>query len=250
MKVNDILNPLHELFSLQGDKVVFDKSNAYTSWAPKASMADFSTTYTLQGNAIYSIADLQYNNETRDMLYKMKLNVPDEELYKFLDHIAEEVAFLISTLKVEYIVRVPSSSVFLSRVVAFLAERHGVPEASFLSIRKTPIQDIKFNKRSPHLEGMDREDIAEIKQQVMKHIQHQINDDNEYLEAKRFPKNLLGFITGFFQVSGDAQQLRGKRVLIIDDNLSSGNTMKDIVDMFKIQYECEPSGLVFFKLKM
>lgn len=250
MNINKLLNPLTELFSVKDDEPYFDSSNEDTTWSEKASMADFEKVHTLYGNIVYALAGLRYNPNTREMLHKLKLKLKDEELSKFINFITNDISLLMNELKIDYLVQVPSSSLFLRNTMQSLSSLSGVPLANFLSIKKVPIQNLKFNKRSPQLEGMDRYDIEEVKSQVMKHIRHQIEDDNEYLEAKRFPKNLLGFITNFFEVSGDVKQLEGKRVLIVDDNLSSGNTMKDIVDMFSLQYKAQTSGLVIFKLKM
>lgn len=250
MNIDQVLNPLQELFSVKNDRVEFDPENQYTSYMKKTTTSDFNKVYTLQGNVVYSIADMRYNPDTRDMLYKLKNGIKDEDVHAFLNHIIEDIDFLVKELGIEFIIQVPSSSKFLQKVSSEISQRVNIPQASFVSIQKIPLSELKFNKRSPQLENMDRDDIAEIKQQVIKHIQYQLKDGNEYLEAKRFPKNLLGFITGFFKVSGNPEQLKGKKVLIIDDNLSSGNTMKDIVDMFSIQYQSQASGLVLFSLKL
>lgn len=247
--LNFILNPLKELFSMQGDEPVFDSESKHYSYKKAVSLEDFNKVYTLKGNIVYSLSDFKYFDDTRDIFYKLKYKVRDEEVNKFLDFISEEMALIMNSNKIDYIVKVPSSSIFLQKVIDFTKNRYNIPEASFVNIKKTPIEQLKFNKRSPALEGYDRDEVKELQQQVMKHINYQIEDGNEYLEAKRFPKQLLSLITGFFQVSGDAQALKGKKVLIIDDSYASGNTIKDIVDMFSTQFDCTSIGLVLFTFK-
>ncbi len=242
------MNRQKENFSLVNNKVTFDPDNPYYSYRQGEGLNSFFKTVSPQGNIIYTISEASYNEEIKPVMLALKNGIDDAELDKYLEYIHSKLSFIISNMAIDYIVPVPSSSGFMFNIMKKIYSKYSLPEATFLSITKTPIAQLKFNKRSPLLQEYERDEIAELKNEVFKYIQLQVDDGNEYLEAKRFPKLLLPLVTNFFTLKGDLSQLSGKNVLMLDDNIASGTTIKDIVDMMSIQCKSRVYGLTLFKL--
>jgi hypothetical protein len=239
-----------EGFSNKNGRIEFDPDdpNYLYKKSQQVSYADFFETVTVNGHRVLSLATAKYGDNTKEIFRKIKNGVEPEEIGKFLDFVSDHIKFLVEKIKADYIISLPSSSKFLSSFMNILSERTEIPTADFLNIKKNKINELKFNKRSLLLDGIDRDEMYDLKMKVEKAIRYQIEDGEDYLEAKRFPKTLLPLVTNFFSVTGETSRLNGKNVLVIDDNLASGASIKEMVDMLSIQFDCEPTGLVLFKL--
>lgn len=204
---------------------------------------------------IYSVLNYISNDETTKLLTSLKGKGPyvvnEKQLDTLLNQIVGACKKIINDVDPEVIIFPKSSSELLKKFVDKLTAAYPsikvVDEGFVKKVLAAGDEEALINKQHPDWEKFASEhpDAAdELKKSLKRHIK----DGN--LEVKKLYKPYAKFIKNFIQMkdaSNTLDQVIGKRVLVVDDVLSSGSTM---LEMFRQLKEFEPeviSGLTIFK---
>jgi hypothetical protein len=207
-------------------------------------------------SVIYSILNYVSSTESSKLLSSIKGKGPysvDQKQYDFfLEQVIESCTKLMSVAKPDVIIYPQSSSKLVGDFAKHLSLKF--PNAHLLSdvfvkkiLKAEDIEPLintahpdwkKFVETHPH-------EVEKLRRSLLKQI-----EDHGALELKKLYKPYLKFIKNFIEMKDAYQVLEtvlDKRVLVIDDVLSSGSTM---IEMLRQLKELEPkylSGLTIFK---
>lgn len=198
-------------------------------------------TKTPNGNIIYSLESYKYIKG--DTLMKdLKKVEEDKFISEYLMGVIDVLSDFLKKNKFDYIVNVPSSSIFLQKVYYKLLDLAGSTQPTINIIKNHP-NKIEFN-RELALKKLNVDLVNKLEIDFYKNLSSHIKTGK--FEAKKFYKPLLKFAKNMFTFETKTN-LKNKKILIIDDNLATGTTMKNILDSLSEQHNCLVVGLTLFK---
>lgn len=234
-----------------------------TSWKETSTPDTISTSFkripyktVLKGSEpIYSILNYVSGDESTKLLTSLKgkgpYQVNEKQLDQLLTGVVTAAKKFIDHFDPEVIIYPKSSSKLVTLFVEKL--KHAYPkikiadEGFVKKILKAGDEEALINTEHPDWKKFATEHpdaVAELKKSLLRHIK-----DGE-LELKKLYKPYVKFIKNFIEMkdaSNTLDQVIEKRVLVVDDILSSGSTM---IEMFRQLKEFEPeslAGLTIFK---
>lgn len=204
---------------------------------------------------IYSILNYISSEQTTNMLTSLKGKGPYTVNARILDELMTGVVGaskkIIEHLDPQIILYPKSSSdlvkKFVDKLKATYKKIEIVDEAFVKKVLQAGDEEALINTQHPDWKKFASENpdaVDELKKSLKRHIK----DGN--LEIKKLYKPYVKFIKNFVELkdaSATLDHVLGKRVLVVDDILSSGTT---ILEMFRQLREFEPeslSGLTIFK---
>lgn len=226
-----------ESLNYDNKKIVVGKNQSF-----KFKKNNLYQTKTPDGNIIYSLESYKYVKN--DTLMKDLKNVEDNEfISEYLMSVIEILSDFLKKNKFDYIVKVPSSSIFLQKVYSKLLDLAGSTLPTINIIKNHP-NKIEFN-RELALKKLNVDLVNKLEIDFYKNLSPHIKTGK--FIAKKFYKPLLKFAKNMFTFETKTD-LENKKILIIDDNLATGTTMKNILDGLSEQHNCFVIGLTLFKL--
>lgn len=209
----------------------------------------------LQHNEIYSVLNYISTPETMKLLTSLKGRGPYEvsqaQLDRFLSQVADASSGLIKRLNPEVIIYPASTSTLVKGFVDKLKEKHPSIKVTSEAFIKKSLKgaDVKavLNTEHPEWAKFEAENpkaVAQLKQTLKHHL------ENGELELKKLYKPYLKFIKNFIQlkdVSETIDVVSGKRVLIVDDVLSTGTTIREMIRQVEELEPAQVSTLTIFK---
>lgn len=248
-----------EGISAAQDRVVLST----TSWKETSSKDTIGTSFkripyktSIKGSdPIYSILNYVSSEETTKLLTSLKGKGPYTVNQKILDQLMTGVVGaskkILEHLDPDVIIYPKSSSdltkTFAEKLKAAYPKIQVVDEGFVKKMLKAGDEEAMINTSHPDWKKFVEEhpkDAANLK----KSLATQIANGN--LELKKLYKPYVKFIKNFVELKdayATLEQVLGKRVLVVDDILSSGTTM---LEMFRQLKEFEPemvAGLTIFK---
>ena len=206
---------------------------------------------------IYSLLNYISNDETTRILKSLKGKGPYETNDKQVEFLLNQAVsssackLIIKNVDPEVIIYPSSSSSLVKRFVEALKSKcpgcKVVDEAFVKKALKAGDEEAMINYDHPDWEKFAK-DHPDKASELKKSLARQIKDGE--LELKRLYKPYVKFIKNFIELknaSNTLDQIIGKRILVVDDVLSSGATM---LEMFRQLKEFEPetiAGLTIFK---
>lgn len=205
---------------------------------------------------IYSLFNYLSSPTTTNLLSSLKGRGPykinEKQLEAFFKQVNLASTQLVHNVNPDIIIYPKSSSTLTAKFVESLSnlapKAKILPDAFIKSLLKAEDVTPLINTSHPDWEKFAKEHPDEVKK--LKHsLAHHI-EEHGTLELKKLYKPYLKFIKNFIELekANDVlDQVIGKRVLVIDDILSSGTTM---IEMLRQLHELEPSylaGLTLFK---
>jgi len=234
-----------------------------TQHDPAASTVDSISTYirkqpyhtALQHDEVYSILNYISTPETMKLLTSLKgrgpYEVSPEQLDRFLVQVSQASAGLIKRLNPEVIVYPASTSTLVKGFVDHLKKAHPKIELATEAFIKKSLKgaDVKAVLNTDHPEwakfaAENPKAVEQLKQTLKHHL------ESGELEMKKLYKPYLKFIKNFIQlknVSETLEQVNGKRVLIVDDVLSTGTTIREMIRQVTELEPAQVSTLTIFK---
>lgn len=205
---------------------------------------------------VYSMLSYVSSDMSSDILKSLKSGSPfgvnEKQLDALMKQVKDSVGVLIKKLKPDIIIYPKSSSKLLSRFVNDISSTYPsakvLPEA-FIK-RALSAEDIEplINTEHPAWKKFSEENpksVHELKMSLKRQIK------NGELELKKLFKPHLKFIRNFIELK-DAynilDEIIGKKVLVMDDILSSGSTMNEMIRQLRELEVAQISGLTLFKL--
>lgn len=256
--VIDPISVLEDISASQGKLSI-----TTTNWKDASTETSISTyfkrnPYKFSPNGIettYSILNYVHSEETTKILNSLKGNGPytydDRQIKYLLEGVVGACKKLMSDLNPDVILYPKSSSPLLKRFVDLLHKTHPkvkfADEAFIKKILKAEDEEGLLNTDHPDWKKFAEkypDTVIELKKSIKRLIK------GGTLELKNFYKQHAKFLKNFIEMkdaSNTLDQVIGKRVLVVDDVLSSGSTM---LEMFRQLREFEPesiSGLTIFK---
>jgi hypothetical protein len=229
-------------------QVKFSKENplfSYKGFSNDISLKSFYASKTDYDNYIYSISMVNYT-DVKDLFNDLKHIDADDEIYVYYEFVKAHINFLIHVYKIDIICLVPSSSKFLNTLYNILINDNELRDATPIKITKNSIFDVKINYSNQRLKIKDWD---EFEKNINTAIAYQIKKGNTEFKVKDFPKKFLPAITNIFSINIPENYLKDANVLVLDDNYSSGFTLKTIVDELSNVYGCNTTGLTLFKFR-
>jgi len=209
----------------------------------------------LQHDEIYSVLNYLSTPETMKLLTSLKgrgpYEVSQQQLDRFLTQVSEACAGLIKRLNPEVIIYPASTSSLVSGFVAHLKKLHPSIEVASEAFIKKSLKgaDVKavLNTEHPQWEKFAAENPKAV-EQLKQSIRHHLKSGE--LELKKLYKPHLKFIKNFIQlkdVSDTIDVVNEKRVLIVDDVLSTGTTIREMIRQISELEPAQVSTLTIFK---
>jgi hypothetical protein len=204
---------------------------------------------------IYSLLNYVSSETSTKILKSLKGKGPakinEKQFEIFMKQVREAAAKAVKRVNPDVIISPKSSSEFLN---AFVDEvKASAPTAKLLTnqfVKKVlDAENVEplINTKHPDWEKFEKTHPKEV-EKLKKSLKTVIKDGE--LELKKFYKPYLKFIKNFVELK-DAydvlEEVMGKNVLVVDDILSSGTTMAEMIRQLE---EFEPSkiaGLTLFK---
>lgn len=189
-------------------------------------------------------------DESTELLKKFKA-MSNEERAEFIEDAASHIAKQITTSKKADIVLTPKSSSALTEQFAkSLAAKLGVKSVSVGVFEKTVAQLPEDPAELDAYLLKNYIDVAYIKEKVVgqasqekmigevtKMLRSMLKSNNGQISSKGARKEIFKFVKNIMKLNSQlTTSLSGKRVIVVDDILSSGGTM---TDMFRI---CDELG--------
>lgn len=204
---------------------------------------------------IYSLLNYVTSEVSTDMLKSLKGSGPykvnDKQLANFMSQVKSAAAVLVKRVKPDIIIYPKSRSPLLKQFVDDLVSAY--PTAEILSDRfiKSVLnaEDVEplINTSHPDWKKFSEEHPDQVKL-LKQNLKYQVKKGE--IEMKKLYKPYLKFLKNFIELK-DAyevlEKVMGKNVLVVDDILSSGTTMAEMIRQLT---ELEPSkiiGLTLFK---
>lgn len=204
---------------------------------------------------IYSLLNYVPNAETTKLLSSLKgkgpYTVEQRQLEMLIKSCVEACHRLITLFDPEVIVYPTSRSTLVRMFVERLHKHYPsirfVDEAFIKKLLKTGDEEALLNTKHPEWEkfaASNPKEAEHLKRTLKRHAA------GGTLELKRLYKPHLKFVKNFMELRNPSHTLDnviGRRVLVVDDILSTGSTM---VEMFRQLEEFEPeamAGLTIFK---
>lgn len=234
-----------------------------TKWKETSTPDTISTSFkripyksTIKGSEpIYSILSYVSSPESTKLLTSLKEKGPYEVKNRQLDDLLTGVVGackqIIAHLDPQVILYPKSSSPLVKKFADMLHKAYPkieiADEAFVKKILQAGDEEAMINTQHPDWKKFASENpdaVDELKKSLKRHIK----DGN--LELKKLYKPYVKFIKNFVEMkdaSATLDHVIGKRIIVIDDILSSGSTM---LEMFRQLREFEPeaiSGLTIFK---
>jgi len=204
---------------------------------------------------IYSLLNYVSSETTTKILTSLKgkgpLDVPEKQFQNFMSQVKTSAGTVTQRVKPDIIIYPKSSSEFLTKFVdavsASFPQAEVLPEKFIKAVLDAENVEPLLNTEHPDWEKFAREnpkEVEKLKKQLKAHIQR------GELELKKLYKPYLKFVKNFIELR-DAYDLidkvLDKVVLVIDDVLSTGTTMSEMIRQLE---DIEPSkivGLTLFK---
>jgi hypothetical protein len=243
---NLIISIQHSRETSEKDAIsTFIRRNPYQSHLPGINDVD-----------IYSILNYVSSEETTKLLQSMKgrgpYSIKPAQLEAFLDEVSKHVGGILQKIRPDTIIVPKSSSPLLANFTAKLKTSY--PKAKFVTdafIKKAlDAENVEplVNKDHPDWEKFETDHPKEASD-LRKSLARMIKTTGQ-LEIKKLYKPYAKFIKNFVEIeqSGDIlEHLIDKKVLILDDILSSGITMQEMIRQIK-EFEAKAIyGLTIFK---
>lgn len=205
---------------------------------------------------VYSILNYVSSQETTKLLRSLKgqgpYNLKPRQYEMFLDQVVDQCVMIFGKLHPDAVILPSSSSSFLNDLCERLKKKY--TKAKYFNDafvkRALDAENVEplINKEHPDWEKFSTEhpkDASDLRKTLARQIK-----TNGALELKKLYKPLLKFVKNFVELK-DAYQILDnileRRVIVMDDVLSSGSTMVEMVRQLK---EMEPTfiaGLTIFK---
>lgn len=214
-----------------GIKSKFGKSKDYTPYKKKVEGTDIIT---------YSLYSASAKNSTEIMRAVKRADFSSPEVIQFLKRSAVYAYHLLKSMNIDAIVTPISSSDLTKEFVKELQARTHY-DVYVDSFKKNPnISSIEIDVDNPNITPA----IAKSMQKIL----DKANRDGQ-LSLTKFSVMHRKFIKNLFQIVDKTllAKFDGKKILIIDDIMTSGTTTKNIVDILMINGAKEVSGLTIFK---
>lgn len=212
---------------------------------------------------VYSSFLYRSSDVNTDLLSSLKGQGPHAvdpvKLAEFIDRTASHAAPHLKRLVNPTVIIYPkSSSTFTRQVVDKLSERLGAKALTDVFVKRT--FDLSGDKRQD-LEAVEKAFIRrehpkydtlsdESKKALLAGVYHKVKAGGS-VSSKGLPKHLTKFVKNFVKLGDQDQaaQALGERVLLVDDVMSSGMTMRELMTL--IRRDLEPTalaGYTVFKL--
>lgn len=190
---------------------------------------------------------------------------PEQRRDKFIDDSTDHMAAELKRMKLvpEVVVTPQSSSAVTAEFAANLADRLGVQSQKLGAFKKAAAVDVSGDKELTRAEVLKRHIDTE-------YFEEKFNGDEEskrtalrdltsaiirsikkngYIAAKEIDKRMLKFVKNIMEpdLQGDDEySLMDKRVMVVDDVLSSGGTMSDLIRGVKDLGASDVFGVTLF----
>lgn len=225
---------------------------------------------TTRGIPVYYSFNYRSSDATTELLKSLKgkgkYHISDERRSKFIKHCAAHMAGEFKKMKLvpDVIVTPQSSSTMLKEFAEALADGLGVEARKIGAFKKAPMIDLPEDReealKAIEAKYFDRERFeAEYKKEDPKQRAKDVRDllssilrsikKNGHIVAKELYKPMSKFVKNLVDsdLHGDDEySLMDKRVLVVDDVLSSGTTMTDVFRACKDLLAAEVYGAVMF----
>jgi hypothetical protein len=208
------------------------------------------------GSVVYSIFNYLSSPEATKLLSSIKgkgpYKVNPKQLDTFLIQTALASKSIIEKLKPDVIIYPKSSSTLVADFAKKIGEKHDIKiinDAFFKKVLNPEDIEPLINTSHPDWEKFSSEHPGEVKKLKMS-LSKMIKDHGGNLELKKMYKPYMKFIKNFIEMQDAYEILEAvieKNVLVLDDVLSSGSTM---LEMIRQIAEMEPksiAGLTIFK---
>lgn len=205
---------------------------------------------------IYSILNYVPSEISTDMLKSLKgggpYKVNDKQFESLMKQVRSATSTLVKSFKPDIIIYPKSKSPLLKQFVNEVASEY--PSAEVLSDKfiKTILDaenvEPLINTSHPGWKKFAEENPKQVVL-LKKDLKRQIKGGE--LELKKFYKPYLKFIKNFLELEDAYQVLEkvmGKNVIVVDDILSSGSTMTEMIRQLTDFEPSEMIGLTMFKL--
>lgn len=205
---------------------------------------------------IYSILNYVPSDETTKLLQSIKgrgpYNVKSKQLDNFLNEVSKHAGGILQKLRPDTVVIPKSSSPLLADFAAKLKSAY--PKAEYVSdaffkkvLDAENVEPLinKDHKDWPKFEIDHPKEAADLRKSVARMIR-----TTGQLELKKLYKPYMKFIKNFVEIEQSGEildKLIDKKVLILDDVLSSGATMQEMIRQVKEFEASAIFGLTIFK---
>jgi len=241
-----IVCELDESIDIENGRLVFNADDnkdtgVKTSFGKSKKLTPFTKTIEgTDGSIAYSLYQAKTRNST-DILKSMKsVDFSDPEVQQFLNRSAIYAARVLRSLKVDIIVT-PKSSSDLTKEFVKQVQRRSNYDVLIDSFTKRPdLSKVQIDVDHPKITP----DIIKSMQSILKRA---IKDGR--LSIKMFAPQHRKFVINMFEVTDPkiVDKIQDKSVMIIDDVLTSGTTIKNIYDILMTNNANNVSGMTIFK---
>lgn len=213
------------------------------------------------GITVYSAYLYKHSQTTTDILNSIKGKGPyavsDSGIKAFIRETAQYMSKALKSLNPDLIVYPKSSSDLIKMLVSEL--KHILPDAEVVdeAFVKNVINITGDDKKDralagslidvyhPKFETLSDKTVEELEKRLLTLLKRQ---GTGVVPIKSIYKPLAKFIKGFIKAEPNlSENLSGQSVLIIDDILSSGTTMKEMVKIVQDRGAEKVNGLTIFK---
>lgn len=257
MKLKELFE---RIYAKDGDLIVTKQASAEASTQDAISTfirrLPYETKFKVADATIYSLFNYLPGPVTTELLSSIKgkgpLDLKPKALQLFFDQVETAVAPLLKKLQPDVVIFPRSSSPLTADFAKILKAKSPkseiVGDAFIKKLLKADDIEPLINTKHPDWTKFAADhpgEVKKLKQSLAKHI-----ETNGTLELKKLYKPYLKFITNFVEME-DASRLLdmviGKKVLVVDDVLSSGATMLEMLRQLEEFEPSELSGLTIFK---
>jgi len=204
---------------------------------------------------VYSILNYISSEVSTDILKSLKgsgpYKVDDRQFSHFMEQVKAAAAGIVRKVKPDIIIYPKSRSPLVKQFVDEIAKNYPSAEVLTDSFIKSVLnaEDIEplINTKHP-----DWEKFAESNPKAVKQLKQQLKNliSGGELELKKFYKPYTKFIKNFIEIKDAYEVLdkvMGRNVLVVDDILSSGSTMGEMIRQLSDFEPNEITGLTLFK---
>lgn len=175
----------------------------------------------------------------KDKKYKIK----DEDLQKFAKISAMYASRFLNNEKIDVVLTVSNPSFFLESFINELQKRSFETKMFSHSIVKRPIADVIIHDPNGKLNDYELKELQGMIDKAKERGEHlKLSRDIYKFKYRYFVKNFIGVEESVIK------DLIGKRVCVIDDTFTSGNTLANVLDVLREQSIEYLSALTIFKI--
>lgn len=229
----DIVDGKLNLSTDSGIKSKFGKDKAFTPYKKKIENTDI---------LVYSIYHAKTANSTDIMRAIKGADMSDPEMDLFLKRSAVYAARIIRSLGVDVIVTPKSSSPLTHSFVKEIQARTNLDVFVDSFVKNPDISKIEVDVDNPKMTPAIQKSMQRIIDRAKK---------TGTLSLTKFSPIHRKFVKNLFKVTDEKilSKIDGKKVLIVDDILTSGSTTKSISDILFANGAVSINGLTLFKSK-